>query len=42
LAAKAALMKTIVVPEKENQNNPNFNIADYNLTSLTQIIDLKI
>ncbi|MCB9359927.1 MAG: hexitol phosphatase HxpB [Flavobacteriales bacterium] len=42
LAAKAALMKTIVVPEKENQNNPHFNIADYNLTSLTQIIDLKI
>ncbi|MCB0409211.1 MAG: hexitol phosphatase HxpB [Flavobacteriales bacterium] len=42
LAAKAALMRTIVVPEEENWNNPNFNIADYNLTSLTQIIDLKI
>jgi sugar-phosphatase len=42
LAAKAAMMKTIVVPDKENQNNPNFNIADYNLTSLTQIKDLNI
>tara|TARA_R110001592_G_scaffold68674_3_gene210618 strand:+ start:226 stop:933 length:708 start_codon:yes stop_codon:yes gene_type:complete len=42
LAAKAALMKTIVVPEKENQNNPNFDIADFNITSLTQIKDLNI
>ncbi len=42
LSAKAALMKTIVVPELENQNNPNFNIADYNLTSLTQIPELNI
>lgn len=42
LSAKAALMKTIVVPELENQNNPNFNIADYNLTSLTQIQGLNI
>ena len=42
LAAKAALMKTIVVPEEENWNNPNFNIADFNLTSLTQIPELTI
>jgi len=42
LSAKAALMKTIVVPELENQNNPNFNIADYNLISLTQIPELNI
>lgn len=42
LAAKAALMKTIVVPEEENWNNPNFNIADHNLKSLNQILTLNI
>jgi sugar-phosphatase len=42
IAAKAALMKTIVVPDKENWNNPNYNIADYNLKSLTQITSLNI
>ncbi len=42
IAAKAALMKTIVVSDKENWDNPNYNIADFNLKSLTQIIDLKI
>ncbi len=42
LAAKAALMKTIVVPEEENWNNTNFNIADHNLKSLNQILTLNI
>lgn len=42
IAAKAALMKTIVVPDKENWDNPNFNIADFNLTSLTQINSLNL
>lgn len=42
LAAKAALMQTIVVPEEANQNNPNFNIADFNLNNLTQILELNI
>lgn len=37
IAAKAALMKTIVVPDEENLTNPNFNIANHNLKSLTQI-----
>lgn len=42
LAAKAALMKTIVVPEEEDWNNTNFNIADHNLKSLNQILTLNI
>lgn len=42
IAAKAALMKTIVVPDKENWDNPNFNIADFNLTSLIQINSLNL
>ena len=42
IAAKAALMKTIVVPDKENWDNPNYNIADFNLKSLTQINSLNI
>ena len=42
IAAKAALMKTIVVPDKENWDNPNFNIADFNLKSLTEIKELNI
>lgn len=42
IAAKAALMKTIVVPDNENWDNPNFNIADFNLTSLIQINSLNL
>lgn len=42
IAAKAALMKTIVVPDKENWDNPNYNIADFNLKSLNQIKELNI
>ena len=42
IAAKAAMMKTIVVPDKENWNNPNYNIADFNLKSLSQINNLNI
>lgn len=42
IAAKAALMKTIVVPDKENWDNPNYNIADFNLKSLIQINSLNI
>lgn len=41
IAAKAALMKTIVVPDKENWDNPNYNIADFNLKSLNQIKELN-
>lgn len=42
IAAKAALMKTIVVPDKENWDNPNYNIADFNLKSLNQIKELNL
>jgi len=41
IAAKAALMKTIVVPDKENWDNTNFNIADFNLRNLTQLNSLN-
>lgn len=41
IAAKAALMKTIVVPDNENWDNPNFNIADFNIRSLTQLNSLN-
>lgn len=37
LAAKSALMKTVVIPDKESKNDPRFNIADYNLRSLNEI-----
>ncbi len=42
IAAKAALMKTIAVPDLENLDNPNYNIADYKLTNLNQLIELNI
>lgn len=42
IAAKAALMKTIVVPDKENRDNPNYNIADFNLKNLHQIKALNL
>ncbi len=37
LAAKSARMKTIVVPDVENQNHPYFSIADFKINSLTEI-----
>ena len=41
LAAKAAVMKVIAIPEEENYNNPKFSIADYNIKSLTEIAQLN-
>lgn len=38
IAAKAAQMKVIVVPDEHNFNNPKFSIADYKLPSLTLFI----
>ncbi|MEM6614143.1 MAG: hexitol phosphatase HxpB, partial [Cyanobacteria bacterium P01_C01_bin.72] len=40
LAAKAAQMKCIAIPEAAQQNNPQFAIADYILPSLTEFDDL--
>ena len=40
LAAKAAQMKCIAIPEAAQQNNPQFAIADYILSSLTEFNDL--
>ncbi len=40
LAGKAAVMQVIAIPEAENHNNPKFNIADYNIKSLTEIENL--
>ena len=34
IAAKAAKMRTLVVPEENNRDNPRFTIADITLTSL--------
>ncbi len=38
IAAKAAQMKVLVVPDEENKNNPKFIIADYYLNSLTKFV----
>ena len=40
LAAKAALMKVIAIPEEKYHNDARFSIADYNLKSLKEIQDL--
>lgn len=39
IAAKAAKMKCIAVPEPEKQNDPRFAIADYQLASMEAFID---
>ncbi len=41
-SAKNAGMKTIAIPEKNIFNNEKFNIADYKIKNLKEIIDLKI
>lgn len=40
IAAKAAQMKVLVVPEEENADNPKFAIADYKLRSLEEFLKL--
>jgi len=40
LAAKAAVMQVIAVPEKKFHNDPRFSIAEYNLKSLKELKDL--
>ena len=42
LAAKSALMKVIAIPEEELYDDPRFSIADYKLTSLSQINKIAI
>jgi len=37
LAAKAAVMQVIAVPEERYHNDPRFSIADYNLKSLKEL-----
>ncbi len=41
LAAKAALMKVIAIPDEENRNDKRFAIADYVLNNLTELSTLK-
>ena len=41
LAAKAAVMKVIAIPEKEYYTDPRFSIADYNIKSLKEIEHLN-
>lgn len=38
IAAKAAQMKVVAIPEEINKNNPKFTIADYTVDSLLDII----
>lgn len=40
LAAKAAVMQVIAVPEEKYHNDPRFSIADYNLKSLKELKEL--
>jgi len=40
LAAKAALMKVIAIPEEKYHNNPRFSIADYNIKSLNELVQI--
>ncbi len=40
IAAKAAQMKVLVVPEEGNIDNPKFAIADYKLSSLVEFLKL--
>lgn len=40
LAAKAAVMKVIAIPEEKYHNDPRFSIADYNIKSLNEIEQL--
>jgi sugar-phosphatase len=40
IAAKAAQMKVLVVPEDENMHNPKFAIADYKLSSLVDFLKI--
>ena len=41
LAAKAALMKVVAIPDQENLNDHRFSIADYQLKSLTELSTLN-
>lgn len=40
LAAKAAVMQVIAVPEEKYYNDPRFSIAEHNLKSLTELQEL--
>jgi HAD superfamily hydrolase (TIGR01509 family) len=40
LAAKAAIMKVIAIPEEKYHNDTRFSIADYNIKSLNEIQEL--
>ncbi len=42
LAGKSAMMKVIAIPEEANREQPRFACADYNLTSLNEVINLGI
>lgn len=40
IAAKAAQMRVLAVPENENMHNPKFAIADYKLSSLVEFLEI--
>jgi sugar-phosphatase len=42
IAAKAALMKVVAIPDEEQKNNPKFLIADYVLENLEAVKALSI
>lgn len=42
VAAKAAQMKVIAIPDAENKHNPKFVLADYRMESLEEFVPQKI
>lgn len=42
VAAKAAQMKVIAIPDEENRHNPKFILADYRMESLDEFLPQKL
>lgn len=42
IAAKAAQMKVVAIPDQENKHNPKFVLADYRMESLEEFVPQKL
>jgi len=42
VAAKAAQMKVIAIPDEESRHNPKFALADYKLNSLEELLPVNV